>query len=60
MLGGGIAGAVPGLSCGFAGGVVAQTAMGWRKDRAITVIASLVLSLFAVVFVLAELIIGHS
>lgn len=56
----GSAGAIPGLSCGFAGGVVALTAMGGRKERAITVIAGLVPFLFAVVFVLAELIIDHS
>lgn len=56
----GPAGAIPGLSCGFAGGVAALAAMGWRKERSITVIVSLVPFLFAVVFVVAELTIGHS
>lgn len=56
----GPAGAIPGLSCGFAGGLVALTAMFRDKERAITVLASLVPFLFTVAFVLAELIIGHS
>ncbi len=56
----GQAGAVPGLSCGFAGGIVALAAMLRQKERAVTVVASLVPFLFAVVFVIAELTVGHS
>lgn len=56
----GPAGALPGLSCGFAGGVVGLAAIFAVKERAVTVVASVAPFIFAVVFVLAELTIGHS
>ena len=56
----GPAGAIPGLSCGLVGGVVALVAMARQKERAIIVAASLVPFIFAVIFLLAELAIGHS
>jgi hypothetical protein len=49
-----------GPSSGAAGGLVALTAIYRLKERAITVIASLAPFLFAVVFVIAELTVGHS
>lgn len=56
----GPAGAVPGLSCAVAGGGAALVAMFAMKERAVTVVVSLVPFTFAVVFVIAELAIGHS
>ena len=56
----GPAGALPGLSCGFAGGVAGLAATLAVKDRAVTVAASVAPFIFAVVFVPAELTIGHS
>lgn len=53
-------GAIPGLSCALAGGLVALVAMFRLKERAITLAASLVPFLFAVLFLAAELILGHS
>ncbi len=55
----GPAGAVPGFVCGLAGGVVALVAIFRRGERAITVFAASVPFVFVVVFVLAELIVGH-
>ncbi len=56
----GTVGAIPGLARGFAGGLVALVAMTGQRERSITVVASLVPFSFAVVFALAELIVGHS
>ncbi len=55
----GPAGAAPGFACGLVGGVVALVAIFRRGERAITVFAALVPLVFVLVFVLAELIIGH-
>ena len=56
----GPAGAFPGLSCGFAGGIVALVSILRLKERAVTVVAALAPFLFAVVFAVAEVIAGSS
>lgn len=56
----GAAGAVPGLSCGLAGGTIALWAIVRHKERAVIVLASMVPFAFAVIFLLAEVTIGHS
>lgn len=48
-----------GLLSGLAGGVVALVAITRRHERAVLVFAALVPFLLALVFVLAELFIGH-
>jgi hypothetical protein len=53
-------GGVPGLAFGLAGGVVALVAIFRREERAVTVFAALVPFLNVVVFLLAELLIGHA
>lgn len=55
----GPAGAWPGFAFGLAGGVVALVAIFRRGERAITVFAAILPLLFVLVFVAAELIIGH-
>jgi len=52
-------GAFIGLACAVAGGIVALVAILRHGERAIAVLAMLVPFLLAVVFVLAELLIGH-
>lgn len=52
-------GGIPGLAFGFAGGVTGLLAIVRRGERAVTVFAALVPFLNVVVFVLAELLIGH-
>ena len=56
----GAAGAVPGLSCGLAGGTIALWAIVRHKERALIVLVSMVPFAFAVIFLLAEVTIGHS
>lgn len=53
------AGAFPGFVCGLAGGILALLAIFRRGERAISVFAAAVPLVMVVVFVLAELIIGH-
>jgi len=55
------AGAAIGFACALAGGIVALIAIFRRGERAITVFAALLPFpfLFVIVFVLAELIVGH-
>ncbi len=52
-------GGFPSLIFGLAGGIVALVAIFRRGERAVTVFAALLPFLGAVVFVLAELLIGH-
>ncbi len=52
-------GGFPGLACGLAGGIVALVAIVRDGERAVTVFAALVPFVNVVVFVLAELLIGH-
>jgi len=52
-------GAFPGFACGLAGGIVALVAISRRGERAIAVFAATVPALLVVLFVLAELLIGH-
>jgi hypothetical protein len=52
-------GAPLGLLCGLAGGIVALVAIFRRGERAVSVFVALLPFLFAIVFVLAELLIGH-
>ena len=52
-------GAFIGLACGAAGGVVALVAIRRHGERAISVFVVLLPFLLAVLFVLAELLIGH-
>ncbi len=52
-------GGFPGLACGLAGGVVALIAIFRHGERAITVFATLLPALFVLVFIAAELIVGH-
>ena len=56
----GSAGAVPGFACGAAGGVVALVALLRFGERAVAVFAALFPLAFVVLFVVAELIFGHS
>ena len=53
-------GGIPGLVCGFAGGVIALLAIFRQKERAISVFAAFVPFIVVVSFVLAELLGGHS
>jgi hypothetical protein len=53
-------GALLPFGCGLAGGVVAVVAIARRHERAIAVYAALAPLAFVVLFVLAELLIGHS
>ena len=53
-------GGIPGLVCGFAGGVIALLAIFRQKERAISVFAAFVPFVVVVSFVLAELTGGHS
>ena len=52
-------GGVPGLAFGLAGGVLAIVAVFQRGERALTVFAALLPFLNVLVFLLAELLIGH-
>ena len=52
-------GGVPGLAFGLAGGVVALVAIFRRGERALTVFTAFLPFLNVVVFLLAELLIGH-
>jgi hypothetical protein len=52
-------GAFFGFACGLVGGVVALVAILRHGERAISIFAALVPFVFVLVFVLAELIIGH-
>jgi hypothetical protein len=52
-------GAFPAFVCGLGGGIVALVAIFRRHERALTVFLALVPLLFVVLFVLAELLIGH-
>lgn len=52
-------GGFPGLAAGFAGGVVALFAITRRGERAVAVFAAIVPLVLVVVFVLAELLVGH-
>jgi hypothetical protein len=52
-------GAIPGFISGLAGGVVALLAIGRRGERALTVFAAIVPFALVLLFVLAELLIGH-
>jgi hypothetical protein len=52
-------GGFPGLACGLAGGVLALGAILRRGERSVAVFAALVPFLNVVVFLLAELLIGH-
>jgi cytochrome c oxidase subunit IV len=52
-------GAFPSFACGVAGGIVALVAVLRRGERAIAVYAAILPLLFVVVFVAAELLIGH-
>jgi Na+/proline symporter len=56
----GPAGAFPGLSSGFAGGIVALVSILRLKERAASVAAALVPFAFTVVYLVAELIVGSS
>jgi hypothetical protein len=53
-------GGVPGLAFGLAGGVLALVAIFRRGERALTVFAALLPFLNVVIFLLAELLIGHA
>jgi hypothetical protein len=55
----GPAGAFPGFVAGLAGGVVALIAILRRGERAASVFVAVLPLVFVVVFVLAELLIGH-
>ena len=52
-------GGFPSLVCGLAGGIVALVAILRRGERSIAAYAALVIFLNVVVFVLAELLVGH-
>ena len=52
-------GAALGFLCGIAGGVVALVAVARRGERAVTVFAAIIPLALVLVFVLAELLIGH-
>jgi hypothetical protein len=52
-------GGVPGLALGLAGGVLALVAILRHGERALTVFAALLPFLNVLVFLLAELLIGH-
>lgn len=52
-------GAFPGLVCGLAGGILAAVAISRRGERALAVFAATVPAMFVVLFVLAELLVGH-
>jgi len=52
-------GGFPGLIAGTAGGVVALVAIRRRGERAVTVILAVVPLVLVILFVLAELLIGH-
>jgi peptidoglycan/LPS O-acetylase OafA/YrhL len=49
----------PGLVAGFAGGVLALVAIARRRERSLAAYAALVPFALVVLFVLAELLIGH-
>jgi len=53
-------GGVPGLAFGLAGGVLALVAIFRRGERALTVFAALLPFLNVLIFLLAELLIGHA
>lgn len=53
-------GAFPGLAAGAIGGVVALVAIGRRRERATSVVLAVVPLVLVVLFVLAELLVGHS
>ena len=48
-----------GFACGLAGGIVALVAITRRGERAATVVAALLPLVLVLLFVLAELLIGH-
>jgi hypothetical protein len=52
-------GALPGFAAGLAGGVVGLVAVFRRGERAVAVLVAILPLVFVVVFVLAELLIGH-
>ena len=52
-------GAFPGLVCGLAGGTVAFVAILRRGERAVAVFAAIAPLVLVVLFVFAELLIGH-
>ena len=52
-------GAALSFACGIVGGVVALVAIFRRHERAVTVFLAVLPLVFAVAFVLAELLIGH-
>jgi hypothetical protein len=52
-------GGIPAFALGLAGGVVALLAIFRRGERAVAVFAALVPFLNVVVFLLAELLVGH-
>jgi hypothetical protein len=52
-------GAFPGFACGLAGGITGLVAIFRRGERALTVYAAVVPLVLVVLFVLAELLIGH-
>jgi len=52
-------GAFPGFAAGLADGVAGLVAVFRRGERAVTVFVAILPLVFVVVFVLAELLIGH-
>ena len=53
-------GAFPGLAAGAIGGIVALVAISRRRERAISVVLAVVPLVLVILFVLAELLVGHS
>ena len=53
-------GAFPGLVFGLVGGVIAVVAIGRRREHAVAVFLAIVPLALVVLFVFAELLIGHS